>query len=151
RLDGTLASLGVPHFLHRFDGAHEWAPASVWPEALAWMSLHAMKTKRMPPDEGFVATELQRFTDAAREVEKSGNVYFAAQTYRQTAAAFEGLAATDTLRERTADLEKNPWYHTGEKRERDELSTEASLENEIYRVTSGLRDQSADRAAVQQQ
>lgn len=151
KLDATLGSLGVPHFLRRFDGAHEWAPATVWPEALAWMNLRAMIDKRMPREEAFITMELQRFTNAAKEMEKGGNVYLAAQAYRQAAAAFEGLTATEALRERAADLEKNPWYHTGEKREREDLSTEASLENEIYRVTSVLRDQAADRTALRQQ
>jgi len=151
RLDGTLTTLGVPHFLHRFEGAHEWAPAAVWPEALAWMNLRAMIDKRMPRDEAFIAAEQQRFADAAKEIEKGGNVHLAAQAYRQAAAAFEGLTANDALRERAADLEKNPWYHTGEKHEREDLSTEASLENEIFRVTSALRDQAADRTALRQQ
>src|SRR5215470_7870998 len=150
RLDGTLASLGVPHFLHRFEGAHEWAPAAVWPEALAWMNLQAMKEKRMLRDDAFIATELQRFTDAAKE-EKAGNAYFAAHAFRQAAAAFEGLTATESLKKRATDLEKDPWYRTGEKREREDLSTEATLENEIYRVTSVLSDQSADRTVVRQQ
>ena len=57
RLDGTLTSLGLPHFLHRFDNAHEWAPAAVWPEALAWMSLRAMIDRWMLRDEAFIAAE----------------------------------------------------------------------------------------------
>jgi len=151
RLDATLGTLGVPHFLRRFDGSHEWAPAAVWPEALAWINLQAMKEKRLARDEAFITSELRRFSDAAKEVEKSGNVYFAVQAYRQAVAAFEGLTSTESLRNRASDLEKNPWYRTGEKREREDLATQATLENDVFRVSSVLRDQAADRTALRMQ
>lgn len=151
RLDEQLSSLEVPHFLRRFDGSHEWAPAAVWPEALGWMTLQAMKEHRAPRDEAFVAKELQRFTVAAKEIEKSGNVFYASATYRQIAAAFDGLEPMDSLREHAAELEKNPWYRTDAKREREDLSTQSSLETEILRVTGGLRDFVVDRSQLQQQ
>src|SRR5215813_119981 len=67
-LDPQLAGLGYPHFLRRFDGAHEWAPAAVWPEALSWMNLQAMKEKRLDRDDAFIGKKLQRFTAEASEV-----------------------------------------------------------------------------------
>src|SRR5579864_7201754 len=36
RLDEQLDSLGFVHFLRRFDGQHQWAPAEIWPQAFAW-------------------------------------------------------------------------------------------------------------------
>src|SRR5262249_13444305 len=67
------------------------------------------------------------------------------------AAAFEGLAATDSLREHATDLEKNPWYRTDEKREREGLATQSTVENEIASVAGGLRLTGVDRAQLQQQ
>jgi predicted esterase len=151
RLDGQLSSLDVPHFLRRFDGSHEWAPADVWPEALGWMTLQAMKDGRAPREEAFIATELQRFTAAAKEIEKSGNLFYAAAAYRQVAAAFDRIAPIDALRERAAELEKNPWYRSDAKREREDLTTQSSLESEILRVTGGLREFVGDRRQLQQQ
>jgi len=150
-LEPELTRLGFPHFLRRFDGAHEWAPAKVWPEALAWMTLQAMKDNRTPRDDAFIASELQRFTAEAKEIEKSGNTYFTVAAYRQAAAAFEGLTATDSLRERAAELEKNPWYRSDEKHEREDLSTQSSLESTILRVTAGLREPAGDRVQLQQE
>jgi len=151
RLDGQLSSLGVPHFLHRFDGSHEWAPVAVWPEALGWMTLQAMKDRRAPRDDAFVAAEQQRFTASSKDLEKSGNLFYAAAAYRQAAEAFDGLVPIDALQERATELEKNPWYRTDAKRERDDLTTQSSLETEILRVTGGLRDFVGDRAQLQQQ
>jgi hypothetical protein len=151
RLEGDLASLGFPHFLRRFEGAHEWAPAEIWPEAFAWMNLLAMKEKRLPRDDAFIAAELQRFTSAAQTVEKSGNSFYASQAYRQVAAAFDGLTSVDSLRERAAALEKDAAYRVGEKREREDLTLQSALVNEILRVTSRLSDQIPDRSVVRQQ
>jgi len=151
RLEPQLSSLGFPHFLYRFDGAHEWGPAAAWPEAFAWMNLLAMKDKRLPRDDGFIAAELQRFTTAAQEVEKAGNLLYSAQAYRQLAAAFDGLASTDAFRDRAAAIEKDPAYRNAEKRERDDLSQQSMLENEVLRGTAGLREQTADRVLIREQ
>src|SRR5262249_3723574 len=139
QLDSQLNSLGIAHFLRRFGGVHEWAPAAVWPEALAWMNLQAMKDQRMPREEAFIMGEMRRFTANAEEVEKGGNAYLAAQAYRQVAAAFDGVASTEALQEHAGSLEKSAGYRSGEKRERDDLSMQSSLESEILRVTAGLR------------
>lgn len=151
KLEPQLARLGFPHFLRRFDGAHEWAPATIWPEALAWMSLQAMKDKRLARDEALVAAELQRFTAQAQAVEQAGNRYFAAQAYRQAAATFDGLVDTRALQEHAAALEKDAAYRKAERREREDLALQASLENEIYRITSGLRDPTSDRQQLREQ
>jgi hypothetical protein len=151
KLEPQLATLGFPHFLRRFDGAHEWAPSTVWPEALAWMSLQAMKDKRLARDDTFIAAELQRFTAQAQAVEQAGNPYFAAQAYRQVAATFDGLAETRALQEHAATLEKDPAYRAAERREGEDLALQASLENEIYRAASGLRDPTGDRLQLREQ
>jgi len=150
-LESQLSSLGFPHFLRRFDGAHEWAPAAIWPEAFAWMDLLAMKEKRLLRDDAFIAAELERFTTAAQEIEKAGNPLYSVEAYRQAASAFDGLASTASLTERAGAVEKDASYRAAEKRERDDLAQQSSLENEILRATSGLREPTADRAQLRQQ
>jgi hypothetical protein len=151
RLESQLSSLGFAHFLRRFEGAHEWAPSAVWPEAFAWMDLLAMKEKRLRRGDAFIAAELQRFTAAAQETEKAGNPLYSAQAYRQAAAAFDGLAPVDSLRERAAALEKDASYRAAEKRERDDLAQQSALENDVMRITSALRELTADRTQLRQQ
>jgi len=151
RLEPQLSALGFPHFFYRFDGAHEWGPAAAWPQAFAWMNLLAMKEKRLPRDDAFIAAELQRFTAATQEIEKTGNPLYSAQAYRQTAALFDGLASVDSLRERVAALEKDPSYRAAEKREREDLSQQSTLENDVMRVTSGLRDSTTERSQLRDQ
>jgi predicted esterase len=150
-LESQLSSLAFPHFLQRFDGAHEWGPAGAWPQAFAWMNLLAMKEKRLPRDDAFIIAELQRFSAAAKEIEKAGNPLYSAQAYRQAAAAFDGLASVDLLRERAAALEKDASYRAAEKRERDDLAQQSALEHDVMRITSALRELTADRSQLRQQ
>jgi len=104
-----------------------------------------------PRDEVFVAAELQRLTASAKDIERSGNLFYAAAAYRQAEEALDGLAPIDALREHAAELERNPWYRTDAKREREDLTTQSSLESEILRVTGGLREFVGDRSQLQQQ
>src|ERR1700679_3515967 len=53
-LDANLATLHYTHTFRQFDGPHEWAPASVMDEALAWFRLIAMKQGREERDVSFV-------------------------------------------------------------------------------------------------
>jgi len=146
-----LEQLGFPHFLQRFDGSHEWAPADVWPEAFAWADLLAMKDKRRPRDDAFIAAELDHFTAQAQKAEQSGNLYFVAGTYRQTVATFDGLTSVEVLAAHAAALEKNPVIVAARKREKSDFELQASLESDILKLTGGLRDQTDRRIESQQQ
>jgi predicted esterase len=56
-LDATLGALRYPHSLRRFDGPHQWAPASVMDEALAWFRLMSMKEGREERDVDFIKVQ----------------------------------------------------------------------------------------------
>jgi predicted esterase len=43
QLDASLQSQPCRHFLIRFDGKHEWPPATVFEDAFVWFDLNAMK------------------------------------------------------------------------------------------------------------
>jgi predicted esterase len=64
-LDDKLEQAGFPHLLRHFDGSHEWAPAEVMEEALAWFRLIAMKQNREARDDSFVAFQKAAVVAAA--------------------------------------------------------------------------------------
>jgi len=59
-LDAKLGTLHYSHALRRFDGPHQWAPASVMDEALAWFRLIAMKDGREQRGMAFVKRASRR-------------------------------------------------------------------------------------------
>jgi len=150
-LDADLDRLGFPHLLRRFDGAHEWAPAGVWSEALAWADLGAIKAGVRTRDDSFIAGELKMFNDVARQLEELGGPYFAAQMYRATASTFDSLAPTTLLIERATALERDPAYAAARKRERDDIQRQRSLQAEVYRLTAGLEELADERSRLRQE
>jgi len=138
-LDAQLDSLGYAHFLRRFDGGHEWAPPQVWEEALAWMTLMAMKDGSAARSDAFIAAELARAAERARKLEESGDLDLAWQDYRAAAAAFEGLADTAAMKALAAVLEKNPVRLAAAKREKSDIDQQRALENEVFSLTNGTR------------
>ena len=137
-LDAELDRLAIPHLLRRFDGAHEWGPASLWLEAFAWADLGAMKAGVRPRDVSTVAGELKTFTKVARRFEEAGQPYFAAQMYRAVAATFDDLTPTAALVAHAATLERDPAYASARKRERDDIQRQRSLQMEIVTMIGGV-------------
>src|SRR5260370_14633429 len=92
--------------LRRFDGPHQWAPANVMDEALAWLRLVSMKDGREARDDSFINEQAARVLDRANALEHAGNPYESWQEFRQAVDAFDGLANTSAFRERAAEVGK---------------------------------------------
>ncbi len=133
-LDANLESLGSPHFLRRFDGGHQWAPADIWPEALAWADLLAMKAKHRERDDAFIAAQLANFNAAAQKFAAGGDLYLSWQFLRATSATFAGLTDLGALVARIAALDNDPAVRAGQKRERQEFIEQKGLEDNVYKA-----------------
>ena len=125
-LDKQLQQAGFPHVLRHFDGSHQWAPAEVMDEALAWFKLMAMKEKRGPLDPAFVAAQKAKTENRAQALERSGDLYEAWREYQQAIATFDGLADTASLRQSASALEKQKDVREGAKREAQEIREQRS-------------------------
>jgi predicted esterase len=103
RLDEKLEQSGFPH-VRRFDGPHQWAPAPVMDEALAWFRLIAMKEGRNPRNEALIAAQRELATARARGFAESSDLYMAWREYLQAAETFEGLADISAFRTAAVSL-----------------------------------------------
>jgi predicted esterase len=92
-LADPLAAAGVPHRVEIFDGVHEWPPAELAAEALAFFELRAMVdgTRRFLPE---VAAELAAgWLEEAAGRERDGDTVGAYRLYRAAAADLDALVA----------------------------------------------------------
>jgi len=155
RMDEQLEKLALPHFLRRFDGSHQWAPADSMNEALAWFRLQAMKSGREPHEDTFIQEQFQQETERAQKFEQSGDLYAAWNEYRQMVTAFDGLADVAAIRSRSQSLEKEKSVRDATKREHQNFDDQARLESDISAGLSSLAGgggQLAEmRGAVRQQ
>ena len=142
-LDSILETLHYAHLLRRFDGIHEWAPAGVMNEALAWFRLIEMKTGRAARDEIFVKEQAAEAETRAKNLEASGDLYGAWQEYHQAAETFGGPGEFPAFNERAAALEKEKAVRDGAKREQQDFEEQTRLMGDISSGMSALRQDSA--------
>jgi len=130
-LQGLLAKDGYPHWLRVFDGKHQWPPAEVMEEALAWFRIQAMKTEREPRDPHFIDAELSKAQARAQGFEWSGDMLEAWREYTQIAAAYDSLVDVNVIRARAEALGKDKTVREAAKREENEF-------REQQQLTSGI-------------
>ena len=151
RTDEELEKSGYPHFLRRFDGPHQWAPANTMEEALAWFRLQAMKSGREVRDDSFIAAQVAQETERARALDQSGDLYAAWNEYRQGAEMLDGLTDTTGLRARTGILEKDKAIREGAKREKQDFEEQQRLTQEIDSGLSALEENHENRGDIRAQ
>ncbi|HKD86526.1 MAG TPA: hypothetical protein VKB58_17390 [Terriglobales bacterium] len=138
-LDKKLEDEGFPHELRHFDGPHDWAPAGVMEEALAWFRLMAMKQSREARDENFIAAERAAAGGRAHALEQSGQAYEAWREYGQAIATFKGLVDPAPFEQAAAALAKDKSVRDGAKREAQEFEEQKQLTSAIYASLTSLK------------
>jgi len=147
-LDQELGQLGFPHALRYFEGPHQWAPAEVMDEALAWLRILAMKESRAPQDQSFIAAQRDAVIGRAHAFEQSGDLFAALREYRQAAAAFAGIADTAQFQKAAASLAGQKAVRDAEKRQQRELEEQAALTADISAGLNSLQRPPTDRAGL---
>jgi predicted esterase len=153
-LDAKLATLHYPHAFSQFDGPHNWAPASIMDEALAWFRLIAMKQDREPRDTAFVNEQAAEAEKRAKAFEAAGDPHASWKQYWQAADTFDGLSDATPFRERAAALEKEKSVRDGAKREQQDFEDQSRLTTDIYSALAALRQDSSrseSRSEVERQ
>jgi len=151
QLGEKLQGLGSPHFLRTFEGPHQWAPAAVMDEALAWFRLLAMKDRREPRDTAFVAAQASQAAERAQALEQSGDLYAAWKEYRQAEQTFSALIDNSALRARAEALEKEKAVRDGAKREEREFAEQRAVTADILVGLAALGQNVVDRSEVRLQ
>ena len=65
-LDRALAGLAVPHRIEPFAGLHDWPPADLATQAVAWMELQAMKSGKREKSPALIEAEWAADRERAR-------------------------------------------------------------------------------------
>jgi predicted esterase len=146
RLNETLEQFGFPHALGYFEGPHQWAPATVMDQALAWFRLMAMKQSVEPRDDKFIAQQHDAALGRAHSLEQSADLYLAWREYRQSAATFDQLADITPFRQAVASLASHKAVREGAKRQKQDFAEQDNLTNDISAGLVSLRQLSANLA-----
>ena len=145
-LDKALRKSGSPHFLRRFEGPHQWPPAGVLEEALAWLRLQAMKTNREPRDDSFIAAQGHAAFERASAFE-SADLFAAWFEYAQAAETLEGLSEVSRFASRQKALETQKAVVDAAKREKQEINEQEELSSDIFKSLASLSNRTSDDAS----
>ena len=103
-LDEKLSKVGARYRIEAFDGAHDWPPAALAREALAWLELEAMRSGARPRDRAAIAALYAQDLARARALESEGRAADAFVRYGWIARDFRGLTDVAESEAKAADL-----------------------------------------------
>lgn len=117
-LDAKLTQVAVPHRIEHWAGPHNWPPAPLATQAVAWMEMAAMKAGKRPKDAALV--EAQWTADRAHaQGLAAGHPADALHVWKSMAADYTGLRDVAEAEREAAALAASPACQQ-ELRDRDE-------------------------------
>jgi dienelactone hydrolase len=122
--------LGSPYRLRMFPEPHQWAPASVFEEAVAWFQLGAMRSGTIPKDEAFIAEQRKKTAAEATQAEAAHDSLRAFFAYKSLVEDFQGLGHAADAESKLESLKRSPELKRALEKERTDVETQQRLEGE---------------------
>src|SRR5262245_24030582 len=130
-------NLTTPHRVAIFEGGHTLPPADVALEAIEWLELQAMKSKRRTRDESLIDHLLEK---RQQDVAMSTSDVAAVRLLQNLVADFDGLRDVAGLAARAAELSKQKDVKKALDRERSDDDVEARQLSQFFDLEAALRD-----------
>lgn len=149
-LQESLARANHPHWLRIFEGSHQWAPAEVMEEALAWFRSQVMKTQREAPDQAFIRSQFSTGLARAESFQQSGDLLSAWREYLQIAGTYDSLVDVAAVHAKVSSLGRDKTVQDALKREHAQFEEQAKLTNDITARLAALPDRDDTRLQTDQ-
>lgn len=138
QLEQELLKRGARQRFRVFSGGHEWAPAPVWDEALAWFELLAMTDGRRPHEATLVASLFEGASARAAGFRDRGELLDERRELEAVVRDFDGAADTAAARGRLKALAASSDYRKALDRQRSAIAEQArvtaDLGNELLKL-----------------
>jgi len=135
---------GSPYRVRVYSGRHQWAPAAVMEEAVQYMNLKAMQAGNLVPDAGFIDRLLDKIRTEAADAETRKDSIAQLGAYRALVSDFTGLRDVKEAADKLTALQQSPALKAALKSEREQISEQYKLEQEISPKIAAVADNSAD-------
>jgi len=142
QLKRKMDEAGMQNRLAVFDGGHEWPPANLAAQAIAWLELQAMKKGNGAKDQALIDSMLADRLAIARGYESSGQNYSAYLEYQALAADFRGLREVKDIVANSERLSAAKEVKAAIKDARAEEDRQSQLESKIQTLIVQLADKS---------
>jgi predicted esterase len=121
---------GAPYRVRIFPGPHQWAPASVFEEAIVWFQLKAMRAGAIPKEEAFIAEQRKNAAAEALQAEKDHDTLRAFFAYKSLVEDFPESGSTAEAEAKLGSLKRSPELKKALEKERQEVEKQQRLEDE---------------------
>ena len=125
-----------------FKGRHQWAPADVMEEALQYLNLKAMQAGHVDRDPAFIDRMFEKIKAQAEEAESKKDAISQLNAYRLLVSDFSGLHEMKEYESKLSSLESSPALKAALKHEREQITEQLKLEEEIAPKIDALADNS---------
>jgi predicted esterase len=142
QLKRKMDEAGMQNRLAVFAGSHDWPPASLAAEAIAWLELQAMKKGSRAKDEALIDQMLAERLTVARGYETSGQNYSAYLEYQALAADFRGLREVKDIIANSERLAAAKEIKAAIRNTKAEEDRQGELEVKIQTLIAQLADKS---------
>ena len=143
QLRRKLDSVGITNRLAIFEGEHDWPPASLCAEAIAWMEAQAMKAGTRSKDEALVNEIYSRKMAEARKLEAANELYSAYDEYDALVSELKGLRDVSEPEAFAGRLRNSKEVKAAQKVVRAEEEKQASLMARFQTLLGQLKDVSS--------
>jgi tetratricopeptide (TPR) repeat protein len=140
-LDSALERSGFRHYLHTFDGKHEWPPKTVVSDAFLWLELNAMKDKLKPVNDILVKNTFDNWEKKYDSLTAKANSYDAYLLCKKIINYFDGLIDISKVKTELSKLESLPAITQAKKHLNDIGKQESELQT-YY--SNAISSQTAD-------
>ncbi|MBS1788025.1 MAG: hypothetical protein JST85_09900 [Acidobacteria bacterium] len=145
----TLEELGATARMAEFEGEHSWPPAVVCTQAIEWMELQAMKSKRRARDEKLIAELFARRAEQANRDEAAKKTFEAYLEFDALAKDFQGLADVTEFAVKADHLKSSKEVKEGFKQYKQEEQLQEKYLRDFYATRERLKSDD-NRVAVLQ-
>jgi hypothetical protein len=140
---------GSPYRVRVYSGRHQWAPGSVMEEAVQYMNLKATQAGNLTADQAFINRLLDKIKEEAADAERRKDPIAQLSAYRALISDFGGLRDVKAATQKLTALQQSPALKVALKSERDQMSEQLKLEQEISQKIASVADNSvADVTAL---
>ena len=140
---------GSPYRVRVYSGRHQWAPAAVMEEAVQYMNLKAMQAGNLTADQAFLDRLMDTTRKEAVDAESRKDAIAQLTAYRALISDFGGLRDVKEATQKLTALQQSPALKAALKSEREQMSDQLKLEQEISQKIASVADDSvADVTAL---
>jgi poly(3-hydroxybutyrate) depolymerase len=137
-LSEKLAAAQATYRIAYFDGQHQWLPASLAEQALAWVELQTMRSNHKMKDNAFIERSFLERTAAADAMFSQKKYVEAEAAYRSIIRDFDGIKDTAAIAEKLKSVSTSAEFKKALKAEKDEAADYERTSNEFYRFVQNL-------------